>query len=171
MASSRGHDGVWACDGCGFVYDLTPQTLREFLEGAGADLRRAVAHLGVRVDVPLAEGGWSPRQYLAHLAHWAEIIAARVGHAVANPSLRIRDLDQDHLAREHGYRLWKVAGSLERFEVAALELAGTVASLPEETWERLVEHTGLGPVPISKVAQDLAHETRHHIDDIRRARP
>ena len=160
-------DGVWACNNCGFAYDASHDDVVRRLAGAATRLRQTVERLDpAAVDVGVRPGLWSVRQYLAHMADWAEIIATRIRTILAEDEPAILDIDQDARASEQGYQAWDIAKSLDRYANGITQAIEAISDGGSAGWSRVGTREPFGRQPVSAFGQDLLHELEHHLVDI-----
>jgi hypothetical protein len=159
-------DGVWVCRECGFGYELPASSVVDRLSGAAERVRQAAVSVASRLDVQPAEGIWTPRQYLAHLTDWYEIIAERIERTLREDRPLIRSYDQDSLAVERAYHTWDVPSTLDRFEVAAHRSIAALRTAGADGWDRVGVRDDLGETSVSMFANDLVHELDHHLRDV-----
>ena len=96
--------GVWVCKECGFAYSMAWRNVIRRLSTASDRWRQAVGRLEpASTDLGVRPGLWSPREYVAHMADWAEIIAGRIVLILREGAPFIEDIDQDQRAAELGY--------------------------------------------------------------------
>ena len=159
-------DGVWVCRECGFGYELALDAVIERLSGANPRARQAAAKVAGRLDVSPAHGIWSPRQYLAHLTDWYEIIADRIERTLQSDRPLILSYDQDDLAVERAYDAWDVASTLVRFEAATERAIVALRAGGRAGWDRIGVRDDLGETSVAMFANDLIHELDHHLLDV-----
>jgi len=160
-------DGVWVCGECGFAYDLVPDAVSDRLSDGPSRVRQTMASVEpVRMDRPPRPGVWSPRQYLAHLTDWAEIILERLRRILHEDGPILPGRDQDLLAVEHDYATWDVSEALDRFEAATAAARQLIQTEGAGAWHRLGVRDDFGELEFSLIANDLVHELDHHLLDI-----
>ena len=161
-------DGVWACTQCGFAYDIPASELPLLAARAPARFRRELRAADLSgIDRPVSSGSWTPRQYIAHLADWAEIIAGRVDRILSEDRPFIEDIDQDLIAVGRAYDTWDVATALDCYEAAMSALVTSVASGDASRWDRIGISEVRGELQLTEVVSDLLHELEHHVRDIK----
>jgi hypothetical protein len=163
---SRRSNGVWVCDECGYAYELPPSEVAERLSAGPARVRQATEAVSARLDVAPRPGIWTPRQYLAHLTDWAEIIADRLTRIAREDRPLLESYDQDALAIERSYNRWDVPSTLDRFEAATLRSLTLIGSDGPESWDRVGVRDDLGELAFGLYANDLVHELEHHLLDV-----
>jgi DinB family protein len=159
-------DGVWVCGECGFAYELTRAAVMERLSGSGARLRAAADAASDRYDTHPRPEIWTPRQYLAHMADWAEIIADRVEQILNHDRPMLALYDQDQLATERAYHTWDVQSSLDRFDAGAERVVRAVQAAAAPGWDRVGVRKNVDEISVSMLANDLVHELEHHVHDV-----
>jgi hypothetical protein len=164
----RTDDGAMRCRQCGFTYELPPEDLLEQVAVGMAEVRSAVASVPEkRRDARPSPEVWSVNAYVAHLADAAAVITERVRRIATedNPSLAYHQ--QDDAADEGRYDEQPADRLLERLGGTVEEFVDYTRSLPPSAWSRTGVHALAGPVTLSEIAHDMAHELRHHAEDIR----
>lgn len=159
-------DGVWVCRDCGFAYELPLASVVQRLTDAGPRARQAATTVQARLDVAAAPTIWTPRQYLAHLTDWFEIIADRIERSLSEDRPLIQSYDQDRLAIERTYHTWKVPAMLDRFEAATERSSLAIRAGGATGWDRIGVRDALGETAVSMFANDLIHELDHHLLDV-----
>src|SRR5207248_6699198 len=107
-----------------------------------------------RLDTPPWPGVWTPRQYLAHLTDWSEIIAERMARILHEDRPRLPSYDQDALATEKDYVSWDVSAALDRYEAAIDRGRALVDEAGAANWARLGVRDDLGEVSLGLIAND-----------------
>lgn len=161
-------EGVWVCADCGFACDLTAEAVSARLSNASARVRQTLVSISAdRLDAMPAPGAWTPREYLAHLTDWSEIIAERINLIVHQDQPVLPGMDQDALATERAYASWPVAETLDRYAAAVDRTRGMLDDLTPADWDRQGLRDDINRLlPLSLFANDLIHELEHHLRDI-----
>jgi DinB superfamily len=134
------------------------KAVREALEGVtDEDLDRS------------ADGGWTPRQVIHHLAD-AEIEGAtRIRHLVAEPDAQIRAYDEkvftERLARHR-----PIEASLEAMRWARESTAQLLDTMDDEDWSRAGTHSERGRYSAEDWLTLAAAHAHDHAQQIRKAR-
>jgi hypothetical protein len=159
-------DGVWVCRECSFAYDLQLPAAIARVSAASQRSRQSAAAVSERLDVAPQPGIWTPRQYLAHLADWYEIIADRIERVVNEDRPLITSHDQDQLAVDRAYHTWDVSSTLDRLERAAERAVTVIRAGGEAGWHRIGVRDDMGEISVALFANDLVHELDHHLLDV-----
>ena len=115
-----------------------------------------------------AQGGWTPREIVAHLAdlefnlHWTAR-AARVLYEEV-PTLCAPEQDWRALEHRHLYQDPRVA--MGAYTLARKHLVRELARQPLEAWDRLGVHPESGPRTLLQFAQGFARHDRKHMTRI-----
>ena len=141
--------------------DRDPVSVLEATPGAlTALLDRAKARLSD--DTPLAEGKWSPRQLMAHLADCEVAWAWRLRQALGSEHSVIQPFDQDAWARVYPrtYTIEETRATL--FALRGWNLA-FLHALPESERARPVTHPERGEETLWTIVQVMAGHDLHHL--------
>ena len=129
------------------------------LEGAGeADL-----------DAVPADGGWSARMVVHHLADSESNSYIRVRTLLAEDEPLIQGYDEGSFARRLHYDR-PVEGSLAVFRAVRASTADLLDRLGEEDWNRAGTHSESGPYSMDDWLEIYAAHAFDHAEQIRRAR-
>jgi hypothetical protein len=165
----RDEHSTMRCRECGFPYDLPPHEVVRRARAAVESVRSAVE------SVPEDQRGrrpqpdvWSVNGYVAHLADAATTIGERVRAIAETDRPPLPYYDQDRAAVERDYDGQPAEQSLARMSATASDVAGYLATLPPDAWQRTGVHERAGDVRLTEIAHDLPHELEHHAEDIRR---
>jgi hypothetical protein len=132
--------------------NLLPATLDDLLEGASGSERR-----------PDLE--WSIAEYLCHVADNLRIWAERLVGARLGSTNLIGSYDQDELARARNYSAIPLAAALWNLRLGEAVWASEVnqALIDSST----LAHPEMGTLDASDVVAMTAHDSLHHLEDIR----
>lgn len=133
----------------------TPQKLRE----AMADHDAAGT-----ADTPRAEGAWTARQILAHLADTEIVFAMRLRQAVAEENHVIQPFDQDAWAR--GYAAADVETALAVFSAVRTWNVQFIAAQPEGMFAKSLSHPERGAMTFRTLVETMAGHDRNHLSQL-----
>ena len=129
------------------------------LEGADDD----------ELDAAPADGGWSPRMVVHHLADSETNSYIRVRKLLAEDDTRIQGYDEATFAvRLHYDR--PIEASLAVFRAVRASTAELLDRLGPEDWGRTGTHSESGAYPLDDWLRIYASHGHDHADQIRRAR-
>lgn len=115
-----------------------------------------------RFERSYAEGKWSARELLIHLAHGEMVFGMRLRWALADPGYVIQPFDQDAwLALDRGGLDGQSALALFSF-TRAFNL-GLVKKMTVEDRARTIQHPELGSITIEDVLVTIAGHELHHL--------
>jgi len=115
-----------------------------------------------KLETRPAEGKWSAREQLAHIARMHGVCAARIRVILARdrptlPAYRVE--------RDPSWERWKQYSVADLLAVAAgrrVDLMAMVRALDDPALDRVGVHAGLGPLPLSDWLEFfLVHEAHH----------
>lgn len=148
----------------------TRERLVEQYEQGYDGVMRALAGAGERdLDAREAEGEWSPREVVHHLADSEMASALRLRRLIAEDQPEIIGYDQEEYARRLYYNR-PIAASLAAFKAARDSTAEILRALTEEEWRRGGTHNELGEFSVRIWLEYYAQHAHDHADQIRRAR-
>lgn len=115
-----------------------------------------------RFERSYAEGKWSARELLIHLAHGEMVFGMRLRWALADPGYVIQPFDQDAwLALDRGGLDGQSALALFSF-TRAFNL-GLAKKMTAEDRGRTIRHPELGEITIEDVLVTIAGHELHHL--------
>jgi len=155
------------CRECGFAWSDSEDAAAAVVAAAPDVFDALLAgHSGTERHPAL---GWSAGAYVCHVADnlriWAERLAALAG-APPGGALPVAPYDQDALARVRRYEEIAVAGALWSLRRAAADWHRAVASAGRA--DVTMVHPERGVLGRSDVVRTNAHDTAHHVHDVRR---
>jgi hypothetical protein len=127
----------------------------------------AVAEAGERLD-EAAEGGWTARQVVHHLADSELTSAIRLRRLLAEDGPVIAAYDEERFARALHYDR-PVEAALRAVEAARATSAELLGLLGEDEWARAGTHTDDGPYGVERWLRTYAEHPYDHADQVRRA--
>jgi hypothetical protein len=138
---------------------------------AGPDvLEAAVARLSdADLDRRPADGGWTPREVVHHLADSEMTSAIRLRRLLAEDGPVIQGYDEVAFARRLHYRERQIGPSLSAVRAARETTASILEHLGGAEWSRAGTHTESGPYSVGDWLRIYAAHCHEHVDQIRRA--
>lgn len=146
----------------------TPETIVAALGAFPDELGRAVDGYA-RDDLvrPGQDGGWGVVEVLAHLRDWEEIFLDRVHAIVEQDHPYLPAYDDELWPIERDYRSQDPHQALERFAELREELAGYLAGLPPDRWERVGNHGMYGEITLLWLANHMHEHDQKHLAQVR----
>ena len=122
------------------------------------------------LDFRIADGAWTPREVVHHLADSEMTSAIRIRRLIAEEEPLIVGYDQEEFARRLYYGR-PIAGSLLALAGARASTAEFLDELQESDWERFGTHSEY-PEPFTVIGwlEYYADHAHDHADQIRRSR-
>ncbi len=136
-----------------------------------AEVDRALEGITEReLGFRIAEGEWTPRDVVHHLADSEMTSAIRLRRMIAEDEPVIVGYDQEEFARRLYYTR-PIAGSLLALAGARASTADFLEAFQESDWERFGTHTEF-PDPFTVIGwlEYYAEHAHDHADQIRRSR-
>jgi hypothetical protein len=122
------------------------------------------------LDFRIAEGEWTPREVIHHLADSEMTSAIRIRRLIAEEEPVIVGYDQEEFARRLYYGR-PIAGSLLALAGARASTMDFLAEFQESDWERFGTHSEFpGPFTVIGWLEYYADHAHDHADQIRRSR-
>jgi len=121
------------------------------------------------LDTPEAEGEWSPRQIIHHLADSEMTAGVRLRLMVAYDQAEIIAYDQDLLANVLFYDR-PVEHSLAAFQAARDSTAEILDRMSDSDWQSTARHSEAGTYRVESWLEVYSGHAHEHADQIRRAR-
>lgn len=145
------------------------ELIRRYREGPGL-VESAVADLSdAELDHLPADGGWSPREVVHHLADSEMTSAIRLRKLLADENAVIQGYDEPEFARRLFYRQRPIAASLLAVRAARETNASILEHVTEADWRRTATHTESGAYGMETWLRIYAVHCHDHADQIRRA--
>ena len=133
-------------------------------------LEAAVARLSeAELDRRPADGGWTPREVVHHLADSEMTSAIRLRRLLAEDAPVIQGYDEVEFARRLHYQGRPIGPSLSAVRAARETTASILEQLGEAEWSRAGTHTESGPYSVGDWLHIYAAHCHDHVDQIRRA--
>jgi hypothetical protein len=121
-----------------------------------------------QLDQRPADGGWSPRQVVHHLADSEMASALRLRKLVAEDSPVIQGYDEMEYSRRLHYDR-PIESSLLAMRAARESTASILERMEEDEWTRAGTHTESGPYSVQRWRELYAVHAHDHADQIRSA--
>ena len=119
------------------------------------------------LDVEPAEGEWSPRALLAHMAEMERRYHERLERMVSLDCPRITAFDADSIDAE-GVEMRDVFDAIDDFGARRQQTVYLLWSLDDGDWHRTGEHPYLGPLTVLQVAREMSEHDLAHLWQLRR---
>jgi len=119
---------------------------------------------------PAAEGEWTAREVVHHLADSEMTSAIRLRRLIAEDQPLIVGYDGDEFARRLHYGERPIGPSLDAVAAARSSTADILDRLTEAEWHRTGTHSESGPYGVQQWLEIYAVHAQDHADQIRRAR-
>jgi hypothetical protein len=133
-------------------------------------LRAAIEGLGDReLDHRPADGGWTPREVVHHVADSEMTSAIRLRRLIAEEDPLIVGYDGDEFARRLHYADRPIGPALAAVEAARATTAQILRSLTDADWARTGTHSESGPYGVEAWLEIYAVHCHDHAEQIRRA--
>ena len=120
-----------------------------------------------QIEAPIAEGKWSPREIVAHLADCELVFAFRLRQTLAMPSPVIQPFDQDDWAKH--YAAYDIASALEMFRAARGWNVKLIGGLSEADLQREMTHPERGTMTFQTVLETMAGHDNNHLVQLQSA--
>jgi DinB family protein len=125
---------------------------------------------GEEEDFTEAQGKWSIRQIIAHLADAEMVGAHRLRQVIAEDNPTLIAFDQDAWARNLDYQRRKPKQSLETFRRMRSENYELLKELPESAFERQGNHSENGPLTLRGLLEGFAQHAESHARQMQQIR-
>ena len=146
------------------------QLIDRYREGP-AEVDRALEGITEEeLDFRIADGEWTPREVVHHLADSEMTSAIRIRRLIAEDEPVIVGYDQEEFARRLYYGR-PIASSLLALAGARASTADFLGAFQESDWERFGTHSEYpGPFSVIGWLEYYADHAHDHADQIRRSR-
>jgi hypothetical protein len=121
------------------------------------------------LDHAAADGGWSAREVVHHLADSEMTSAVRLRRLLVEDSPVIQGYDETEFARRLHYASRPVGSSLAALRATRESTASILDVLSEEDWGRSGTHTESGPYSVERWLEIYASHAHDHAEQIERA--
>ena len=149
--------------------DERQQLIAQYKDGYRVVAEALVKITPEELDATAAQGKWSARQIIHHLADSEMTAAVRFRLLLAEDRPAIKGYDQDRFADRLHYERSHEA-SLELFRAARASTAELMACLTEADWLREGTHSEVGRFGLDTWLRIYAPHAHRHADQIRLAR-
>jgi len=140
-----------------------------YREGS-AVVEQVAAGLGDEyLDHVPADGGWSAREVIHHLADSEMTSAIRLRKLLAEDSPVIQGYDEEEFARRLHYDSRPPGPSLAALRATRESTATILDRLTEEDWGRSGTHTESGPYSVEMWLEIYASHAHNHAEQIERS--
>ena len=106
------------------------------------------------------------REVLAHLADWDVVFLGRLKQTRDDDHPTLVGIDEGQVAVDNDYAHVDFAASLARFKANRAALVAFLQALSPAQWERVGNHTELGPVTLSAQAVLIAVHDGYHREQV-----
>lgn len=145
------------------------ELIARYREGPGV-VEKLVAGLeDDDLDRSPADGGWSAREVIHHLADSEMTSAIRLRKLLAEDSPVIQGYDQEQFASRLRYDSRSPEPSLAALRAARESTAPILDLLTEQEWARSGDHTESGPYSVEMWLEIYASHAHDHAEQIERA--
>jgi hypothetical protein len=143
--------------------------LERYREGPDV-LAASVADLSDQdLDRRPAEGGWTPREVVHHVADSEMTSAIRLRRLLAEEDPVIQGYDEEEFARKLHYQDRPIQASLDAVRAARQTTAEILERLPETDWQRSGTHSEVGRYSVDTWLEIYAAHCHDHADQVRKA--
>jgi uncharacterized damage-inducible protein DinB len=147
----------------------SPEQLVSGLRETHDDLPQLVGALpSERLAATPADGGWSAREVLAHLADFELIAGVRLRTVLTLDRPGLATYDQEACTARFG-ALETVDEALERWQVNRRANVRLLEALQPDDWQRTGLHHERGEEPLAKTVAMLLRHDRAHLEQMREA--
>lgn len=143
--------------------------IQQYAEGYAAIAAALEGATEADLDTREAEGEWSPREVVHHLADSEMTSAIRIRRLIVEDAPLIQGYDQEEFARKLAYDR-PIESSLAAFRYARESTVGLLRRLSNADWARAGTHSEFGRYSAEDWLMDYSVHAHDHADQIRRAR-
>ncbi len=118
------------------------------------------------MDEPTHPMRFTPREVIAHMADWEEILLERIKLSVIAPGSEIIGIDEGVRAEELGYSKWDWERQIEVFSERRAITIAYFESLNPEQWTNFSNHNEKGKLSADDQANMLLGHDLYHIDQL-----
>ena len=119
-----------------------------------------------RLDAATAEGRFTAREVIAHLADWEPIMRARIQQASERPGSTIEVFDEGEMALANGYAAADPTEQIRLFQRERAVTAAFVRSLQPGDWSKAAHHPERGTLSVDDLANLLIGHDLYHIEQL-----
>ena len=142
--------------------------IQKYRAGVDAVIESVEGLSEASLDIRAAEGEWTPREIVHHLADSEMTSAIRLRRLLAEDSPRIDGYDEEEFARRLHYDR-PIDNSLAALRAARATTADILERLSEEEWQRSGTHSEIGPYSVGTWLEIYANHAHDHAEQISRA--
>jgi len=164
----------WTCRECGFNYDATepastPEVIRAFGRRYQPPFTRGLPgeDLDALVRVRPSPERWSALEYACHVRDALALYDERIGRVLTEERPELPPMGRDEVVVERAYNSQDPLHVLEGLAAAAEGLAGRLAAVTADGWDRVGVREG-EELSVAWMARNSVHEGDHHLLDIGR---
>jgi hypothetical protein len=143
--------------------------IQQYAEGYVAIAAALEGATDADLDAREAEGEWSPREVVHHLADSEMTSAIRIRRLIAEEAPLIQGYDQEEFARKLAYDR-PIEPSQMAFRYARESTVELLRRMTEDDWARAGTHSERGRYSAEDWLMDYSVHAHDHADQIRRAR-
>jgi len=103
------------------------------------------------------------REALCHIADWELIFTERLRTTVAEENPILQGIDEGEVARAGNYGARNCEQQLEKFAGRRAAMLEFIRSLEAGDWDRVAEHTEVGPITVTQQVILVAAHDAYHI--------
>ena len=122
------------------------------------------------LDRSPADGSWSPRQVVHHLADSEMTSAIRFRRLLTEEDPVVLGYDEEHWARALRYEDRPIGPALDAFAAARATTLQLLERMTADQWERAGTHSESGAYDVKRWLRIYAGHAHDHADQIRAAR-
>jgi len=146
------------------------ELIAQYREGPGVVEKLVVSLSDEDLDRAPADGGWTAREVIHHLADSEMRSAVRVRQLLAEDDPSIQGYDEEAYAERLHYGDRPAGPSLTAFRASRETTADLLDRLGEDDWSRSGTHTESGPgYSVEKWLEIYAPHAHDHAEQIRQA--
>lgn len=120
-----------------------------------------------RLDSPTHPDRFTPRQVIAHLAHWEVILREeRIVVPAEQPGAQVSAYDEAELAISHHYELTEVGEQLALFKAERMKTIALLQSLSKEQLDSTMVHPERGVSTVNDLANTMVGHDVYHIHQL-----
>jgi uncharacterized damage-inducible protein DinB len=135
------------------------------LASTARHLEKIVDELGpAQTDVAPAQGKWSAREIVCHLADCEMAFAFRIRQTLAEDHHRIQPFDQEKFAVN--YSAYGLQEALTTFGAARNWNLALLRSLPQEAYSKAVTHPERGSMTFQTIVETMAGHDANHLGQL-----
>ena len=150
---------------------MTPSELIDRYATGPLQLRKSVEGLSdEQLDARPVAGMWSTRQVVCHIADFEIVYADRMKRVLAESEPTLFGGDPDLFASALAYAQRDVEDELQVIESVRRQLTRILRTVPEQSFERIGNHSEAGPLSLAKLLGSVTDHIPHHVNFIQQKR-